>query len=185
MDVEAFHAQFLSSPALRGGGRASGAVGAGAAILHEVGEELVHPAIVGAVDQRAALPLLPDQPRPAEAGEMEGERAVGKAEPLGQRAGGQALLAGLDEQAEQRQPVLLGERGQSGDGLGRLHARPSLSTIIEISGAVRCQRHFGRVEIYYPPLVYRQLKAAADRSGMAACGRATPTGAGTASPWSS
>ena len=64
---------------------------------------------------------------------MEGERAVGDAEPLGERAGRDALLAGLHEQSEQGQPVLLGERREGGDGFGRVHRRLLISRIMELS----------------------------------------------------
>ena len=55
------------------------------------------------------LPFLQDQARSPELGEVEGERAVGNAEFLGDRARRHALVAGLNEKAEQGQAMLLGE----------------------------------------------------------------------------
>ena len=94
---------------------------AAAAILHEIADQCVHRFIVGAIDERAVAPLLPDQPGPAELGEVEGERGVRHAERPGDRTRRHALVPGLDEQPEQRQAMLLRERAERRDGGGAVH----------------------------------------------------------------
>jgi len=62
------------------------------------------------------LPLLRDQARAAQLGEVEGQRAVGDVELLGDRSRRQSFLAGLDQQAEQGQSMLLGQGAKRDDG---------------------------------------------------------------------
>ena len=69
------------------------------------------------------LPFLQDQARIPELGEVEGERAVGNAEFLGDRARRHAFVAGLNEQAEQSEAVFLGKRAESFDRRFALHQR--------------------------------------------------------------
>jgi hypothetical protein len=90
--------------------RVRAAVGAGAAVFHEIVDQRIHRGIVGAIDQRAVLALLHDQPGVPKLGQVEGQGAVGDAELLGDRTGRQALVAGLHEQPEQGETVLLRQR---------------------------------------------------------------------------
>ena len=109
MDVQTLHADFLS---LSGcfAGRLGAAVGAGAAIFHEVADERVHRRIVGSVDERAVLPFLPDQSSMRvscarwKESELFGTPSTSAIAPAGMP------FAGLDEQAKQGQAVFLRER---------------------------------------------------------------------------
>ena len=69
------------------------------------------------------LSLLHDQARAAQLREVEGEGAVRNAQLLGDRARGHALVAGLDEQAEEREAMLLRQRAERLDGSFALYQR--------------------------------------------------------------
>jgi hypothetical protein len=73
------------------GGVAGGrtAHGAAAAILGQVGEELVHRAVFGGVDQLATEPPLGYEPSMQQLLQVKGQRGGRDPEPLGDRAGRQ------------------------------------------------------------------------------------------------
>lgn len=77
-------------------------------------------------------PLLADEPRPAELGEVEGQGGIRHAESVCDGARRPPLPASLDEEAEQRQAMLLGERAERGDGGGRVYGT-LVSIVIEMS----------------------------------------------------
>ena len=118
---------------------------AAAAIFGKVGDELVHRGEVGAVDQRAALPLRLDQPGALQLGEMERQAAVGQVERLSDAARGHALPAGLDEQPEQSEAMLLRQSGKTGDHRVRLHRHPHVSINVEMSWAVLRVKNVSRL----------------------------------------
>ena len=69
------------------------------------------------------LPLLKDQAGIAQLSEMEGEGAVWHAKRFGDGAGRHAPVAGLHQESEQAQTMLLSERGKRLDRGGGLHQR--------------------------------------------------------------
>jgi hypothetical protein len=71
------------------------------------------------------LPFLKHQPGPAQLAQVERQGRVRHAEGLGDRAGGQASVSGLNQQAEQGQAVLLGESAQGCDGNAGFHTASS------------------------------------------------------------
>ena len=73
----------------------------GAAILGQVGQQLVHRAVFGGVDELPAQTTLRDEPSMDELCEMERERGRLHPEPLGDYPGRQTLGAARDEQPEQ------------------------------------------------------------------------------------
>jgi hypothetical protein len=121
--------------------RVGDAIGTAAAILQEIGDEGIHGRVVRAVDQGPVPPLLKDQPSSPQLGQVEGQRAVGHAESVGDRASGHAGVAGLDEQTKQIQPMLLRKSAQGCDSVGRLHGRDLISMNLEMSSMTRPVKH--------------------------------------------
>jgi hypothetical protein len=78
------------------------------------------------------LALLLDQPRAAQLSEVEGERTIGDAERPGDRARRHPVPAGLHEQPEQREPILLRKSAQSVDDRPRIHGHFFISIFAEM-----------------------------------------------------
>src|ERR1700727_56187 len=81
-----------------GGGRTGGGV-AVATVFREVGEQGAHGRVRGCVDEGAAFAARGDEGGVFEVAEVEGKRGGGECEAVGDEAGGQALRAGLNEEA--------------------------------------------------------------------------------------
>jgi hypothetical protein len=79
------------------------------------------------------LPFLPDQASVPQLREVEGERAVGDAESLGDCARGHAFVARLHEEAEEGEAMLLCKRAKRFDSCLRFHGRLFISKLIEMS----------------------------------------------------
>jgi len=78
-----------------------------AAVLDEVGEQLLDRGVIRRVNDRAALPAGPDQACLCQ-NMQAGRQGVGRrAQPAGQLAGGQTARPGAHEQAEDFQPSVL------------------------------------------------------------------------------
>src|ERR671936_1570350 len=99
-----------------------------AAVLGEVAHELVHVVEVGAVDDEAALLAAAHQAGPSEMRKMKGERRGRQLELFADAAGGQSVVACLDEQAIDREPRLLRERGERVDCLRHFHVSRIMET---------------------------------------------------------
>jgi len=67
------------------------------------------------------LPFLQNEAGVPQLREVEGQRAVGNTELLRNGAGRHAPVAGLNQQTEEREPVLLRKRAQSLNGVRGLH----------------------------------------------------------------
>src|SRR5439155_10357465 len=88
--------------------------------------------IIGTVDDRAVPAFLGDQSGAAELGQMEGKRRVGDTKRLGDCTRSHALLAGLHQQPEQAQAMLLGKGAKRIDRCSSFHTRTFISTQIEM-----------------------------------------------------
>ena len=88
-----------------------------ATVLSEEGNKIVHRLEPRGIDHRAAVAADGDQSGKAQPVEMKGERIRGETEFFGDLAGGHALRAGLHQQTEDFQAVVLGKRAQSRDGI--------------------------------------------------------------------
>src|SRR3989344_777834 len=104
-----------------GGGLVGPAGGALAAVLGQVGQQVVHGGKRGAVDQVAALALLAHQARVGQLLEVERQRVGRNAQLLGQPAGREPLLARHHQGAEHPQAHFLGQGGEGSDDIGFLH----------------------------------------------------------------
>src|SRR5215208_4252175 len=103
-------------------GRArSGAAAVRAAILGEKGQKLVHGREFRGVDHRPAFAPASDEAGLLQLGEMEGEGRARQPQPFADQAGRQPRKSRLDEQAEDGDPVLLGEGSELGDGTYLIH----------------------------------------------------------------
>jgi hypothetical protein len=114
-------------------GRAASGKRALATVFGEEGNEAVHRRKACGVDHGAAVAAHRDKPGRAQPVEMEREGVGGEAELFGDVTGRHAVRSGLDQQAEDFQPVFLRQCGQGRDGVYRFH----ISTIIEISPVVK------------------------------------------------
>jgi hypothetical protein len=101
---------------------------AAAAVLGEEGEQHVHRLEPCGIDHRTAFAPDRDQPRLAQPVEMKGQRVRRELERFGHGAGWHPLQAGLHQQPEHIEPIVLSERGQGRDGIRLFH----ISTIIEL-----------------------------------------------------
>ena len=81
-----------------------------AAVLGEKGDEAGHGLVVGAIDDEAPLVAAAREPCPHELRQMKRQRRGRQVESFADPAGGQALRARLDEQAESSEPRFLSER---------------------------------------------------------------------------
>src|SRR5208282_4806778 len=102
-----------------------------AAILGEEGEQRVHGVEARGIDHRTAVSAHGDQSRSAQAVEMKSERIRRETKRSGDFARGHPLRSGLYQQTEYVETIVLGERGQSRNGVGVFHT----STNIEILAA--------------------------------------------------
>ena len=99
-----------------------------AAVFGEVGEQRVHGFEARRINHRAAVTADSDQSRAAQAVEVKCQGVGRELERGGDLARGHTLRSGLHQQAEHVETTVLGERGQSRDGICLFHT----STNIEI-----------------------------------------------------
>ena len=92
-----------------------------AAVFHQVGDQIVHRDVVGAVDDRAAVAPAPHQPRVFQVIQMEREGRRRNAELGADFAGGHSVGAALHQHPEHVEPRFLGEGGERGDCFLFLH----------------------------------------------------------------
>src|SRR5688572_22617259 len=101
--------------------RGTGFRRAAAAIRGEIGEQRVHGLVARGIDERPSLAPHADEPGLAQPVEVEGKRVRGQRERRRDLARGHALRAGLDEEPEHVEPVVLRERAERRDGLALFH----------------------------------------------------------------
>src|SRR5690606_32040405 len=118
-----------SSGPRRGYGAAPGPA---AAILSEIRHPLAHEAAVRCVEKLAANPPLGEQPGARQVLQVERERGRHQPDALRNFPGRQSLRSLLDEEAENSQPVLVGEGGKRRDDLSCLHGLYDNTRIVEI-----------------------------------------------------
>lgn len=76
-------------------------------------------------------------------GQVKRKRRIRNPQSLGKGARRHARLSSLNEQAEDRETVLLSERAQSGDGFGIVHeSSRSFDEYRNIFPRAACQRYF-------------------------------------------
>src|SRR5690242_9310082 len=92
-----------------------GARAAGAAVLGEVSDQLVHVVEVGAIDDEAAFLAALHQPGAREVRKMERQRRGGELQFFADAAGGKALRPRFHQQAIRLQPRPLRQGGQGVD----------------------------------------------------------------------
>jgi hypothetical protein len=92
-----------------------------AAVLREIADQPVHRIEVGAVDQLAAFAPSGNEARALKGLEMERQRRGNQADSLRYLAGGKSVWTALDEEPEDREPMLVRERVQSPDYLESSH----------------------------------------------------------------
>lgn len=92
-----------------------------ATVLHQEIEQRAHAAILGGVYDIPAFAPLRDQPGMFEFFQMEGEGGRRDPERCSDRAGRFAFGPRFHKPPKNREPRLLGKRGQGGEGFIRFH----------------------------------------------------------------
>ena len=88
-----------------------------AAIVGEISDQRVHRLEPGRIDHRAALAAHRDDAGDPQPVEMKGQRVGRETKRFGDGARSHTLEAGLHQQAEHVEAVVLGEGGQGRDGI--------------------------------------------------------------------
>src|SRR5262245_45576713 len=96
-------------------------------IVHQEGQQGAHPLVVRRVNDAATLSLRREQPRLFQLLQVERERRCGDLNGGREVASRCAVRTEIDEIAEYGEPGVLGEGGQSSDGVSLFH----ISTIME------------------------------------------------------
>ena len=91
------------------------------AVLKQEQRDFAEPREIGAVDDRAALPLPINQTRAGEHGEMRRHGVLRHCHEAGQLPSGNAFRFSLDQQPERVEPRWLRERREGGDGFHIIH----------------------------------------------------------------